>query len=124
MKQVFAAVRNYIKEKSRWDVIEECVLGLFSFSKFVMWNDIHNNAEKMLENGIIQTLVTGKLSLTEEEMKGVDAREIDKTKEPKSFAVPLDVDSSQLEAVIESGEGKSFLLYGPQVRERVRPSQI
>ena len=113
VKQVFAAVRNYIKEKSRWDVIEECVLGLFSFSKFVMWNDIHNNAEKMLENGIIQTLVTGKLSLTEEEMKGVDAREIDKTKEPKSFAVPLDVDSSQLEAVIESGEGKSFLLYGP-----------
>ena len=113
VKQVFAAIRNYIKEKSRWDLIEESVLGLFSFSKFVMWNDIHNGAAKMMENGIIQTLVTGKLSLTEDELKEVDAREIDKSKEPKTFAVPLDVDSSQLEAVIESDEGKSFILYGP-----------
>lgn len=43
----------------------------------------------------------------------IDAREIDRNLEPIHFAIPVDVDSSQLEAVIESGEGKSFILHGP-----------
>lgn len=30
-----------------WDVVEESMLGLFSFNKFVMWNDIHTNADKL-----------------------------------------------------------------------------
>ncbi|MCQ2147252.1 MAG: DUF3320 domain-containing protein, partial [Bacteroidales bacterium] len=37
----------------------------------------------------------------------------DRQKKPSDFAIPVDADSSQLEAVIESGEGKSFILHGP-----------
>ena len=42
-----------------------------------------------------------------------EARLIDKRMAPSDFSIPVDVDSSQLEAVIESGEGKSFILHGP-----------
>ena len=115
---VLNIAREAVKEKARWTVEEESVLGLFSFNKFVMWNDLHNGAEKMKQNPIIQTLVEGKLAdelIQNQEKPGeeIDAKKVDVSDEPRTYAVPLDVDSSQLEAVIESGEGRSFILYGP-----------
>ncbi|MCR4612395.1 MAG: DUF3320 domain-containing protein [Bacteroidaceae bacterium] len=115
---VLNIAREAVKEKSRWTVEEEAVLGLFSFNKFVMWNDLHNGADKMKQNPIIQTLVEGKLAdaliqNNEQPGKEIDAKKVDVNDEPRTYAVPLDVDSSQLEAVIESGEGRSFILYGP-----------
>ena len=95
-----------------WDVVEESMLGLFSFNKFVMWNDIHSNAEKLKENAIIASLMENRIQW-QDNVPEVDAREIDKTCAPDDFSIPIDVDSSQLEAVIESGEGKSFILHGP-----------
>ena len=45
-----------VKNMHRWNVMEESLLGLFSFNKFVMWNDIHSNAEKMRRSPIIESL--------------------------------------------------------------------
>ena len=110
--KVFALVRNAIKDQARWDIVEQNLLGLFSFSKFVMWNDIHNNSDKLRENPIIESLLQNRL-VGIEPATGTDVRHFDSTMPPNSFAIPVDVDSSQLEAVIESGEGRSFILYGP-----------
>ncbi len=110
--QVYTAVRKAIKERSRWDVLEETYLGLFSFSKFVMWNDIHNNAELMRQNPIVASLLQNQL-VGIEPATGTDIRQIDHAIAPGDYAIPVDVDSSQLEAVVESGEGRSFILYGP-----------
>ena len=112
VKMILSAVRQSVSEMSRWDVLEESLLGLFSFNKFVMWNDIHNNAEHLKENEVVRSLMEGKVQLTDVE-DTVDARDADRTTKPSEFAIPVDVDSSQLEAVIESGNGKSFILYGP-----------
>ena len=112
VKRILATVREAIKNMHRWDVIEEAQLGLFSFNKFVMWNDIHNNAEKLKENEVVKSLMEGRVALSDIE-DVVDAREVDKTSKPMDYCIPIDVDSSQLEAVIESGRGKSFILYGP-----------
>ncbi|MBQ1668723.1 MAG: DUF4011 domain-containing protein, partial [Prevotella sp.] len=112
VRQVFSIVRSHIANHPKWDIIEESLLGLFSFNKFVMWNDIHNNADKMRKNTIIDSLMqkhwTGK-----ESVSTTDARKIDQEIEPHEYAIPVDVDSSQMEAVVESGEGRSFILYGP-----------
>ncbi len=112
VRQVFAIVRKAIENQQRWDVIEESMLGLFSFSKFVMWNDIHNNAEKMRQNPVVESLIQKRL-VGVSEPSTTDTRKVDVTVTPGSYAIPVDVDSSQLEAVIESGEGRSFILYGP-----------
>lgn len=112
VKKIFAAIRTCIRNMKGWDVAEESMLGLFSFNKFVMWNDIHTNADKLKGNAIIASLMENCIQW-QDATPEVDAREIDKNRKPDSFAIPVDVDSSQLEAVIESGEGKSFILHGP-----------
>lgn len=112
VKQILAMVRKSIADQPRWNVLDECFLGIFSFSKFVMWNDIHYNAEKLRENKIVSSLLSGKLEWIDEAAE-VDARQADKDNKPSDFAIPVDADSSQLEAIIESGEGKSFILHGP-----------
>ena len=112
VKQILAIVRNSVREMKGWDVLDEAMLGIFSFNKFVMWNDIHTNADKLKENPVIKSLMDGRVQWKDDD-KEVDARQIDKEVEPANFAIPLDVDSSQMESVIESGQGKSFILHGP-----------
>lgn len=112
VKRIFATIRTCIRNMKRWDVIEESLLGLFSFNKFVMWNDIHSNADKLKKNPVIASLMENRIQWTDTVPKA-EARLIDKRMAPSDFSIPVDVDSSQLEAVIESGEGKSFILYGP-----------
>ena len=112
VKRIFATIRTCIRNQKRWDVIEESMLGLFSFNKFVMWNDIHTNAALLKENAILASLMENRIQW-QNTVPDADAREIDRKCEPVDFAIPIDVDSSQLEAIIESGEGKSFILHGP-----------
>ena len=85
---------------------------MFSFNKFVMWNDIHSNADKLKENLVVASLIDrqDKQGLVG---NAVDARDIDRESSPMDFAIPLDVDSSQMEAIVESSRGQSFILHGP-----------
>ena len=112
VKLIFTAIRRAIIEQKKWDVLEESMLGLFSFNKFVMWNDIHTNSARLEENSVISTL-TGKSAGQDDTDDTIDARNTDKVNVPRDFCIPLDVDSSQMEAVVESGRGKSFILHGP-----------
>lgn len=63
-----------------WDVVEESMLGLFSFNKFVMWNDIHTNADKLKENAIIASLMENRIQW-QDTTPEIDAREIDRNLE-------------------------------------------
>ena len=121
VRSALSTVRAQLASQPRWDVVEEAMLGLFSFNKFVMWNDIHSNADKMRRSPIIESLFkkhwvgerpTDAPAKTQGQDE-TDARFIDLNIEPHEFAIPVDVDSSQMEAVVESGEGRSFILYGP-----------
>ena len=112
VKLVFTYFRRAILQQKKWNVIEESMLGLFSFNKFVMWNDIHSNADKLRENVIVASLMEGR-DKQEGDTDGVNAKVIDKERAPMDFAIPLDVDSSQMEAIVESGRGRSFILHGP-----------
>ncbi len=109
---IFAIIRDALKEQKRWDVEEECLLGIFSFSKFLMWNDIHNHRKELAENDIISSLVANSLTWSPSK-SAPDLRDIDKKVSPAEIALPVDVDSSQMAAVLEGGEGHSFILYGP-----------
>ena len=109
---IFAIIRDALKQQKRWDVEEECLLGIFSFSKFLMWNDVHNHREELAQNEIISSLAANRLSLTHS-ASAVDLHDIDRNTSPLETALPVDVDSSQMAAVLEGEAGKSFILYGP-----------
>nr|MCR4809714.1 DUF4011 domain-containing protein [Prevotella sp.] len=112
VKKIFTYFRRAVMEQKRWNVVEESMLGLFSFNKFVMWNDIHSNADKLAENLVVASLIENK-DKQEQTDDIVDARIIDKQNSPADFSIPLDVDSSQMEAIVESGRGRTFILHGP-----------
>ena len=46
-RQVFAVIRKAVMAQQRWDVLESAYLGIFSFSQFVMWNDIRNRSGEL-----------------------------------------------------------------------------
>jgi len=120
-RKVFASLNTTLDEvnekrpaEQRWQIVEECMVGIFSFSKFVMWNDIHSNPEVIESHPLLRSLMEGRLDPQLCSQQGLcDARSLDLSMLPHDCALPVDVDSSQLEAVVNSGRGNSFLLYGP-----------
>ena len=109
---IFTMLRDALREQKRWDVEEECILGVFSFSKFLMWNDVHNHRKELLENKVIESLVAQRLTWQPDPLTST-LREKDKQMRPDELALPVAVDSSQMAAVFEAGLGHSFILYGP-----------
>lgn len=112
VRLIFSIIRKMIMTQKRWDVEEQAMLGTFSFSKFIMWNDIHSNAEVLQQNVIISSLMSGKMQWAATEMD-TDASELDHKLSPMDVALPVSVDASQLEAVCDAVKGKSFILHGP-----------
>lgn len=96
-----------------WKIIDECTIGIFSFTKFVMWNDIHTHANLISQHKLLRSMVEGHIMWDPTDSDTIDARKLDKTSKPADFALPVDVDSSQFEAVVDSGRGNTFILYGP-----------
>jgi len=118
-KRVFSIITTSISEinekrpvDSKWEVVEECMIGIFSFSKFVMWNDIHSHANVLESHPLLRSFMEGR-PLLPESKSIADARELDRTSNPSDYAIPIDADSSQMEAIVNSGKGNSFILYGP-----------
>lgn len=112
VKLIYSIIRNSIKNLPKWDVEEQAILGLFSFNKFIMWNDIHSNSHKLIENNVVSSLMNGKIEW-ELNDENIDAKDIDRNITPDQIVLPVSADSSQLEAIWEAAEGKNFILHGP-----------
>ncbi len=109
---IFNFVREKIMHLKGWALLEEVTsLSLFSFARFVMWNDIKTHRKKMLENEIVSSFVDGFLHLQNKET--VKRDELDEKLPSSSLVIPLPADSSQIEAINASAEGMSFVLDGP-----------
>ena len=109
VEAVFKAVDEAISpfKNKGWGIVRSCVLGLFSFSQFVMWNDMHSHRDSISKNKIVRSLINGA-----RDPELVDFPQMDKVPEEDVF-LPIVADSSQLAAIKVAGEGKSFVLHGP-----------
>lgn len=112
VKAVFHVIRQAVMSQNRWDVEEQAILATYSFSKFILWNDIHNNADKLCRNKVVASLVSGKLEWQPDEDTS-NEQILDGQLHPADIALPISTDSSQLHAIVNSGKGKSFVLHGP-----------
>ena len=106
-RKVFTIVRKAIMEQKNWDVLESAYIGIFSFSQFVMWNDIRSRYGDLAKNKIVSSLMEGQLQWETEEMSIGD--EVDEN----GVLLPMSADASQLFAIKAASEGKSFVLHGP-----------
>ncbi|MDH6341915.1 hypothetical protein M2480_000578 [Parabacteroides sp. PFB2-12] len=112
VRLIYSIFRNSIKNQPKWDVEEQAILGIFSFNKFIMWNDIHNNVGKLMENKLVLSLVSGKIEFEVNDTM-IDASYLDRTVTPADIVLPISADSSQLEAVYEAVNDRTYILHGP-----------
>lgn len=106
-RRVFATVRHAVINQKRWDVLESACLGIFSFSQFVMWNDIHNRTDDLARSKVVHSLMEGHLTWQAEDMS------IEGQVPEDEVLLPIPADASQLFAIESAAEGKSFVLHGP-----------
>ncbi|MCQ2496820.1 MAG: DUF3320 domain-containing protein [Lachnospiraceae bacterium] len=107
LKTVFTIIRRSIMGLSKWDVLESAYLGIFTFSQFVMWNDIRNRSADLERNKVVKSLVEQRLAWDAEAM------EIPEKVDEDSILLPLSADASQAFAIKEAARGRSFVLHGP-----------
>lgn len=112
VKLIYSIIRNSIKDQRKWDVEEQAILGIFSFNKFIMWNDIHNNSHKLAKNKIVASLINGKIEWEADNLSA-DAAVLDRQLSPAELVLPISADSSQLEAIYEAVNDQTFILHGP-----------
>jgi hypothetical protein len=103
--------REAIQRLPRWEVLEEAHLGLFSFTKFLMWKDLDENADLFLENPVVRRIASREIvPLAQGPLIGPAAVD---DRHPADLPTVLDADSTQLAAIASSMEGQSFVLQGP-----------
>lgn len=102
--KIFAIIRGAVMDLPKWDVIEVGFIGNFSFSQFVMWNDIHSQSDVLENNKIVRSLIKGVVDWDCAISDSVDTYDA---------YLPVSVDSSQLRAINMAAEGVSFVLHGP-----------
>ena len=106
-RRVFTIIRKAIMNQKKWDVLESAYLGIFSFTQFVMWNDIRNRSDDLKRNKIVKSLMEGRMCWDAEPMA------IGDRVEEGTVMLPMPADASQLFAIKSACEGKSFVLHGP-----------
>jgi very-short-patch-repair endonuclease len=109
---IFTTIRHVIMNMPRWDIVESAFLGLFSFSRFVMWNDIRSRAEDLARNKVVASLMAGRLEW-EPGDPFPGAERLDELFSPEQLLLPISADSSQITAVSAANNGSSFVLHGP-----------
>ena len=105
--------RENIRDIDRWDVLEVAHVGIFSFAKFLMWRDLTERADKLLENPVVEHLVNHPDRAFDPEAKFPDADRLDVEKSTLETFCPLPADASQLAAIFAAEDGRSFVLEGP-----------
>lgn len=104
LPKIFAIIRHAVMNLPMWNVVEAGFIGNFSFSQFVMWNDIHSRTEFLNHNKIVRSLMMGAVDWDCTIPSSVNTDEA---------YLPVTVDSSQLKAINMAAGGVSFVLHGP-----------
>lgn len=104
LPKIFAIMRHGIMSLPMWDVLEAGFIGNFSFSQFVMWNDIHSHSDMLERNDIVRSLIKGAVDWDCKIPDNVDTDEA---------YLPITVDASQLRAINMAANNVSFVLHGP-----------
>lgn len=104
---VLNTFKKKILNQSGWEVLESVTIGLFSFSQFVMWNDIRNREDDLRHSNIVNSMMEGHLTWTPESLQTLD--ELDASE----LLLPVEADASQMIAIQNALADKSFVLHGP-----------
>lgn len=109
---ILQTFRHHIRDIPGWDILDNAVIGHFSFSKYLMWRDLDAFGQSLLTHPLIAGFVDPTLAFFGRNLQ-VDPGSMDDLCHPSDLFLPMSADSSQMAAVRAAGTGESFVLYGP-----------
>ena len=110
---IWNKLRKAVKDAPGFEVVEDVVLGHFSFAKYLMWKDLADRTDELRNNAVVQHLIDTPREPYGSEIAFVDGNEIDAAYTPADLLAPLPADSSQMAAVATAERGKDFIVVGP-----------
>ncbi|HBD06369.1 MAG TPA: hypothetical protein DCY93_03050, partial [Firmicutes bacterium] len=111
INSILNTVSAKITEKKRTSIVRTAAINIFNFSKAVMWSDVRFRKEEMSKNKVIKSIIEGRYVIDDEDK--INDTFDDDNSNPADLAIPLAADSSQIIAIKDCAEGKSFILQGP-----------
>lgn len=106
-------VRAAIQEQAAWAVIDEAVIGQFSFQKLAMYEDYSKNAAEIAQHEHCQRIAGSPSAPPLPRVECPKPNEFDDKLHPATLHTILPCDSSQLEAIVAVKNGASLVLDGP-----------
>ena len=111
--KIWNKVRIAVKEAAGFEVIEDVVLGHFSFAKYLMWKDLSDRTEALRNSALVKHLLDTPRDSYPSDIPFVGKGQVDQEFQPKDLLVPLTADASQLAAIASADRGKDFIIIGP-----------
>ena len=112
IQKIWNVVKEAVANNDGFEVVEEVVLGHFSFNKYLMWKDLTDRTEEMLNHPIVSAVID-KTKQFPDDGDFISPEKLDDLYKPEDFFVPLSADSSQLAVIAAADKGKSFVIEGP-----------
>lgn len=107
-------VREAVTSQPRWTVDDDAVLGVFSFQKLAMWQDLRDNKAAVAEHPLCRAIAGDESATSGASGSPIPGKaEFDEQIHPAELHTVLDCDSSQLEAILAVRAGHSLVLDGP-----------
>ena len=114
----YQSLSNYFNDITQianelgWKVETTVEIGLFSFHKLVIYNDLDTNEEIIKQHPIIRAIAGIKdVQLTQRSLP--NEKDVDKIQPPEKTFQVLDADSSQRVSIEYALRGQSFVMQGP-----------
>ncbi len=111
--RIWTIVRRAVRDMAGFEVVEEVVLGAFSFAKYLMWKDLVDRTDALKANPVVRHLLESPREPYACDVVPPEPRALDAEVVPADLFTPLPADSSQLAAVVGSARGCDFVLDGP-----------
>lgn len=113
VSKIMQAFKMEIRSIDGWEVIESAHIGIFSFSKYLMWKDLADREDELKKNKVVSRLIDRTAPESGAGSGFPPPETLDDDYRPGDVFCPLPADASQLSAVFAAAEGKSFVLEGP-----------
>lgn len=111
--RVLQAFRLAVREIAGWEVLEQVHLGIFSFTKYLMWKDLQDRSAQLKENRVVRHLIEHPGQAFAKEGGEERYDRLDESHRPEDLLTPLLSDSSQLKAICAVDAGRDLVLEGP-----------
>ncbi|HEV3075171.1 MAG TPA: DUF4011 domain-containing protein, partial [Thermoanaerobaculia bacterium] len=113
-ERLFEVVRHLVREHSDWRVTPKVVLGTFSFHKEVMYRDLLDNEEAIIEHLLIRALaLKPEESDVDLSFEPLSDDRLDEDAPPEQMLTIRDADASQRKCIVAARDGRSFVMDGP-----------